>query len=189
VHRATKKTVKWYGVWAFALVTVAALGNSFGGHGEYGISTHLWLTITGLPLSLLSWYLPNGTVLGVLSAGLIGTVQWAVVAEANSRWEAWYQAHHPAETTLLSPRTKLRLLWTMALLSPLAAGYGLLSVYLYAWLNAAGSWSAERASLWSSVAFAFFCFFVVVSVVTIRLLLRHYNSLPPLPDQDEVKSP
>ena len=91
MHRAAKKVAKWYGVWALTLLTIAVLGNSFSGHGEYGVSTHLWLTITGLPLSLLSWYVQNGTVLGVLVAGLIGTAQWTAVAEANARWEAWCQ--------------------------------------------------------------------------------------------------
>ena len=91
VHRAAKKVAKWYGTWALALLAIAVLGNYFSGNGEYGVSTHLWLTITGLPLSLLSWYVPNGTVLGVLVAGLIGTAQWTVVAEANARWKAWRQ--------------------------------------------------------------------------------------------------
>ena len=91
------------------------------------------------------------------------------------------------KTPVLSPRARLRVLWASALLAPLAAGYALLSAYFYAWLNAAGSWSAERASLWSGTAFALFCLFGVVSVIAIRLLLRHYNSLPRLPDRDEVK--
>lgn len=89
MHSAAKKVAKWYGAWALLLVVIAALGNSFSGHGEYGVSTHLWLTITGLPLSLLSWYVQNGTVLGVLVAALIGIAQWTAVAEANARWEAW----------------------------------------------------------------------------------------------------
>lgn len=59
--------------------------------------------------------------------------------------------------------------------------------YFVAWLNAAGSWSAGRASLWSGGAFALFCLFGVASVIAIRLLLRHYNSLPHLPDRDEVE--
>ena len=92
MHRTAKKVAKWYGAWALALLAIAALGNSFSGHGEYGIATHLWLTITGLPLSLLSWHVPNGTVFGVLVAGLIGTAQWTAVAEANARWEAWRQS-------------------------------------------------------------------------------------------------
>lgn len=91
MHRAAKKVAKWYGAWALALLAIAVLGDSFSGHGEYGVSTHLWLTITGLPLSLLSWYAQNGTVQGVLVAALIGTAQWTAVAEANARWETWRQ--------------------------------------------------------------------------------------------------
>ena len=190
MHRATNKVAKLYGAWALALLAIAALGNTFSGHGEYGISTHLLLTITGLPLSLLSWYIvPNGTVLCVVAAGIIGTVQWATVAEANACWDAWRQTRRPVKPPRLSPRARLRLLWVSALLAPLAAGYGLLSAYFYAWLNAAGSWPAERASLWSGVAFAFFCLFAAVSVGAIVLLLRHYNSLPRIPDRDEVKYP
>lgn len=96
MHRTATKVAKWYGAWAFLLLTIAVLGNSFSGHGEYGISTHLWLTVTGLPLSLLSWLVPNGTVFGVLVAGLIGTAQWTAVAEANCRLEAWRlsRRHH-----------------------------------------------------------------------------------------------
>lgn len=94
MHRAAKKVAKWYGAWALALLTIAALGNLFSGHGEYGISTHFWLTITGLPLSLFSWYVQNGSVLGVLVAGLIGTAQWTAVAEANTHWVAWRRRRH-----------------------------------------------------------------------------------------------
>lgn len=188
MHRATKKVAKVYGGWSLACFAVAALGNAFSDHGEYGVSTHLLLTITGLPLSLLSWYMPNGTALGVLTAGLIGTIQWASVAEANARFDAWRNAC-PAKAPLLASPAMLRFLWVTAVLAPLASGYALVSVYFYAWLNAAGSWPAERASLWSGVSFALFCVFGAVSVVAITLLLRHYNSLPRLPDRDEMKHP
>ena len=91
---------------------------------------------------------------------------------------------HPEKK--LSPRARLLVLWATALGAPLVAGYSLLSAYFYAWLNASGSWSAERASLWSGAAFIFFCVFAVISVVAIIRLFRHYNSLPRLPDRDEV---
>lgn len=91
MHRVSKKVAKWYGTWALTLLSIAVIGNSFSGHGEYGVSTHLWLTVTGLPLSFLSWYVQNGSVLGVLVAGLFGTAQWTAVAEANARWKAWRQ--------------------------------------------------------------------------------------------------
>jgi hypothetical protein len=97
--------------------------------------------------------------------------------------------HRPTMAPLLSASAKSRLFWASALLCPIAAGFSLLSAYFYVWLNAAGSWPADRSSLWSGAAFAFFCLFGVASVVAIRLLLRHYNSLPRLPDQDEVKHP
>lgn len=176
-----------YGGWAAALLTIAVLGNAFSGHGEYGISTHLWLTLTGLPLSLLSWYVPHGSVAGVLVAGLVGTVQWAAVAEANARWEAWRATRRPREGALLSARAKLRLLWVTALLALPAAGYSLLSACSRVGLDAAGSSTPERASLWSNTAFALFCLFVALSVVAIVLLLRHYNRLPSLPERDEVR--
>lgn len=106
MRRATKKIAEFYGAWALALFAIAALGNTFSGHGEYGISTHLLLTITGLPLSLLSWYIvPNGTVLCVLVAGLIGTTQWAAVAEVNARWETWRKAHRPSNINVRQTTT------------------------------------------------------------------------------------
>jgi TRAP-type C4-dicarboxylate transport system permease small subunit len=89
---------------------------------------------------------------------------------------------------MLSPRVRLIVLWVTALGAPLVAGYCILSAYSYAWLNAAGSWSAERASLWASAAFFFFCLFAAVSVNAIVRLLRYYNSLPRLPDRDEVQN-
>ena len=162
------------------------LGNSFSGHGEYGISTHLLLTITGLPLSLLSWHLPNGSALGVLAAGLIGTIQWSVVAEANARWELRRLSRSLKQTSFLSPRATLGVLWVAALSAPLFAGYALSSAVTYAWLNASGSWSAQRASFWFSVASISFCVFSVISVVAIVRLIRYYNHLPRRPDRDEV---
>ena len=186
MHQSAKKIAKWYGAWALAVLMVAALGNSFSGHGEYGISAHLWLTITGLPLSLLSWHLPNGTVLGVLVAGLIGTAQWIAVAEANARWDAWRQTRHPVTRYYLSPRAKLRALWAVALAAPVISSYALLAAVAYVWLNASGHWSAERASLWAYSAFALFCVFGVIAVIAIVLLVRHYNRLPRPADQPEV---
>jgi high-affinity Fe2+/Pb2+ permease len=187
VHPATRRVAKGYGAWAFALLTIAVLGNSFSGHGEYGISTHFWLILTGLPLSLLSLYiLPNGSVLCVLAAGLIGTVQWAVVAEANARWEQWRRSGSPRHSPFPLSRARLRILWVVALAAPLVSGYALLSAFTYVGLNASGAWSADRASWWSSTAFALFCVFLVISVVAIGLLLRHYNHLPRFLDRDQV---
>lgn len=84
--KPVKKVLVLYGGWSLLWLVVAACGNTFSGHGEFGISSHLILTFTGLPLGLLSLHAPNGTVIGVAVAGVIGTVQWCAVAELNRRW-------------------------------------------------------------------------------------------------------
>jgi hypothetical protein len=86
----------------------------------------------------------------------------------------------------MTPRSRITLLWFAAILGPLAAGYSLLSVVFYAWLEASGSWPKERASVWAGGAFFFFCVFAIVSVIAIVQLFRHYNSLPHLPDHEET---
>ena len=184
MHAAAKKVFAYYGAWSLLLIAVTVLGSAFSGHGEYGSSAHLWLIVTGPPLSLRALHVvPNGGALAVLVAGLIGTAQWVLVAEANSRWEHWRQLHPWKRSRLKLSRSRLRLIWLTALVAPIAAGFALLSTISYAWLNASGAWSAERASLSAGVAFALFCLFGVVSVTSIALLLRHYNSLPHLPSQ------
>jgi len=45
----------------------------------------LALMVTGLPISLLSLYLPNGSLVAVLTAGLLGWVQWVVVMKLWSK--------------------------------------------------------------------------------------------------------
>jgi len=87
-----KKVLALYGGWSLLWLAVAAWGNTFSGHGEFGISSHLILAFTGLPLGLLSLHVPNGTILGVAVAGAIGTAQWCAVAELNRRWERWQSA-------------------------------------------------------------------------------------------------
>jgi len=86
----TRKVAKYYGSWTLLWFCIAALGNTFAGHGEYGISAHLVLSFTGLPFALLSWHIhPNGSALGTFVAGAIGLLQWCVVAELNSRFNSW----------------------------------------------------------------------------------------------------
>jgi len=87
--RPVKKVLALYGAWSALWLIVAALGNTFSGHGECGISAHLILAFTGLPFGLLSLHARNGTALGVAVAGVIGTVQWCAVAELNRRWGLW----------------------------------------------------------------------------------------------------
>lgn len=181
---AARKVLKLYGAWSLLLLAATVLGSAFSGHGEYGITAHILLTITGLPLSLLSLHiLPNGGALAVLAAGLIGTAQWVMVAEANARWEHWRKSHPLKRSPPLLSRSKLRWYWLVALAAPIASAYAFFSAIFYAWLNASGSWPPDRASLWSGVAFAFCCLFGAISVVSVVRLLRYYNSLPHLPDQ------
>ena len=81
----TKKVAKLYGGWSLLWLCCAGYGVLFTNHGEFGVSAHLWLIISGLPLSLLSLQImPNGSVLAVLVAGLIGLLQWSVIAEVMS---------------------------------------------------------------------------------------------------------
>jgi hypothetical protein len=43
--------------------------------GDGGVIAHLWLTITGFPFALISWLLPNGSIVGVAVAGALGAAQ------------------------------------------------------------------------------------------------------------------
>ena len=86
----TIRTLKYYGLWAFAWVSLTVYGQAVLGHGEYGISAHLILVLTGSPLSLFSCSVhPNGGVLATFAAGVIGLFQWCIVAELSARYEAW----------------------------------------------------------------------------------------------------
>jgi|SRR5690554_6676539 len=81
---ATKKVAIIYGAWVLLCVFWAMSG--------YGDSkaAHLYLALTGLPIALFSLQItPNGAPLATLVAGLIGWVQWCLVTEINSRWNAW----------------------------------------------------------------------------------------------------
>lgn len=86
----TKRVATLYGGWALLWLSVAFFGNALAGHGEYGITAHLTLSFTGIPLAPLSWHIhPNGSVLGTLAAGAIGVLQWCAVAELNARYNIW----------------------------------------------------------------------------------------------------
>ena len=81
---ATKKVALVYGVWVLLCLVLSAVGF---GDSKAG---HLFLAVSGLPLALLSLHvIPNGSVFATFIAGLIGWLQWCLVAEANARWEAW----------------------------------------------------------------------------------------------------
>ena len=70
-----------YGAWVVVCILITVLGV-----GDGGVSAHLGLLFTGLPASLLSLFLPHGTLVGVLAGGVLGLIQWVVVAQYASRW-------------------------------------------------------------------------------------------------------
>ena len=71
----TKILLTAYAVWVLAWVGVTITDT-----GDAGSSAHLWLTITGFPFSLTSWFLPHASLLAVAVAGLTGLVQWILLA-------------------------------------------------------------------------------------------------------------
>ena len=77
---------KFYGLWLITCLLGLLAGNFYTGHGEWGISIHLVLIATGLPLSLLSLQVvPNGTLFSSGVAGILGLLQWWAIAEASRR--------------------------------------------------------------------------------------------------------
>ncbi|MBQ0799451.1 MAG: hypothetical protein KBT63_09210 [Porticoccaceae bacterium] len=65
-----------YGAWIILnlVITVFKIGDA-------GVNAHLALIFTGLPASLLSLLAPHGTLVAVLIAGVLGLVQWVLVAK------------------------------------------------------------------------------------------------------------
>lgn len=63
-----------YGAWIVVNIIIAVFQI-----GDAGANAHLALMFTGLPTSLLSLYLQNGSLLAVFVAGMLGLLQWALV--------------------------------------------------------------------------------------------------------------
>jgi len=55
---------------------VAAYSYYYKSVGEFGVSGHLLLTITGAPFSIISCFLPHGSLKAIFVAGALGTFQW-----------------------------------------------------------------------------------------------------------------
>lgn len=91
MSRAAIFTAVGYAAWVVAnvLITVLQIGDA-------GVNAHLALLFTAPPASLLSLFLPHGTLPGVLAAGALGLAQWVAVAEFVSRWFARRGASHGA---------------------------------------------------------------------------------------------
>ena len=50
-------------------------------HSEYGVSGFFYLTVTGLPFSLLGWSInPHGGILSLIVVGAIGILQWVLLS-------------------------------------------------------------------------------------------------------------
>jgi len=65
-----------YGAWVILNIII-----TFFKIGDAGVNAHLALVFTGLPTSLLSLLVPHGTLLAVLIAGILGLIQWSLVAK------------------------------------------------------------------------------------------------------------
>ncbi len=65
-----------YSLWIILWLVLTLSENADG-----GVSAFLYLTITGLPFSLLGWnILPNGGLLSLIVIGMIGLIQWVLVS-------------------------------------------------------------------------------------------------------------
>ena len=91
MKRAAIMTAVVYGAWFAICIVITVLKIGDGGTGA-----HLALLFTGPPASLLSLWLPHGSLLGVLVAGVLGLAQWTVAAELASRWQSGNSVDHGA---------------------------------------------------------------------------------------------
>jgi hypothetical protein len=90
VQPITKKVAKYYSVWICFWVLVALYGELFTNHGEFGLSAWFWLSISGLPLSFLTWHISaNGSLFGIFLVSLTGLIQWCTVTELFAKFDVW----------------------------------------------------------------------------------------------------
>jgi hypothetical protein len=83
VKRNARLVAYVYGTWCAVLIAVAVLNI-----GDGGVGSHLALAFTGMPASLLSLYLPNGSVLATIVAAVLGFAQWVAIV-------AWWSTDEP----------------------------------------------------------------------------------------------
>ena len=69
-----------YGAWCLLNFVLAIFG--------MGEDAHLALAFTGIPLALLSLYLPNASFLAIVVAAVLGFVQWTALV-------AWWSTDEP----------------------------------------------------------------------------------------------
>ena len=78
-------TLVIYSAWTLMVFTLAFTGIMTNA-AEFGISAHLWLTITGLPSSWVSWFFPYASATAILVAGVAGAAQWTSLAWLYSKF-------------------------------------------------------------------------------------------------------
>jgi len=90
MNTLTKKVAIWYGLWVLLWLGITVFGDA-----EFGISAFFYLTMTGLPFSLLGWNVtPHGGLLSVLTVGAIGLIQWCLLVEVNTNITAWWKSRN-----------------------------------------------------------------------------------------------
>jgi len=83
VRRNARAVACVYGAWCLFWIVLTVFNV-----GDGGVAAHLALAFTGMPSSLLSLYLPNASLLAVVVAAALGTVQWVALV-------AWWSTNEP----------------------------------------------------------------------------------------------
>jgi len=91
MHRPTIIVGIAYGAWVILATVLKGLTI-----GDWTAYAHLALVVTGPPAALFTLYLPNGTFSSTVAAGVLGWVQWVVVAELLARSSLRRRAHDDA---------------------------------------------------------------------------------------------
>jgi len=79
----TIKIASFYSLWVLLWIILLLTG-------MVDYSSSIVLTLSSLPLGLLALkYFPDAGIYTALTAGLIGLLQWSLVAELNSRFNTW----------------------------------------------------------------------------------------------------
>lgn len=75
VKKRILRIILGYGIWILLWIGLSMI------ESEYGVGGFFYLSITGLPLSIVGWdIMPNGGILSLVSLGILGMIQWVIVA-------------------------------------------------------------------------------------------------------------
>ena len=69
-----KAILSLYVTWILFWAAVAVFGI-----GDGGVVAHVWLLISGFPLSFISWAMPHGSISGVVVAAIAALIQLMVL--------------------------------------------------------------------------------------------------------------